>query len=75
MKITSRLTITDLFGGMHSRQEIVCTFLAVLELIKLNKIAAVQDDHFGQIVVEPREPEVFLDDEPEDALEIQEEML
>jgi len=57
IKATKRLCITDLFMGMKSRQEIVCTFLAVLELIKLNRIAAVQDDHFGNIVVEPREPD------------------
>jgi segregation and condensation protein A len=57
LKIAKRLSITDLFTGMVSRQEIVCTFLAVLELIKLNRIAAVQDDHFGEIVVEAREPE------------------
>jgi len=57
LKIARRLSITDLFTGMVSRQEIVCTFLAVLELIKLNRIAAVQDSHFGEIMVEPREPE------------------
>ncbi len=57
LKIAKRLSVTDLFTGMVSRQEIVCTFLAVLELIKLNRIAAVQGDHFGEIVVEPREPE------------------
>jgi len=57
LKVVKRLSITDLFTGMRSRQEIICTFLAVLELIKLNRIAAVQDAHFGHIVVEPREPE------------------
>ncbi|MCF7818574.1 MAG: segregation/condensation protein A [Kiritimatiellales bacterium] len=57
IKATRRFCITDLFTGMRSRQEIVCTFLAVLELIKLNRIAAVQDRHFGNIVVELREPE------------------
>ena len=57
LKVVSRMCVSDLFGGMTSRQEIVCTFLAVLELIKLNKIACVQDDHFGDIMVEPREPE------------------
>ncbi len=55
IKATKRLCITDLFMGMTSRQEIICTFLAVLELIKLNRIAAVQDDQFGHIVVESRE--------------------
>ena len=62
LNIAKRLSISDLFSGMVSRQEIVCTFLAVLELIKLNRIAAVQDEHFGNIVVEPREP-----DEPQPA--------
>ncbi len=57
LKRMKRLSITDLFTGMKSRQEIICTFLAVLELIKLNRIAAVQEDHFGTIMVEPREPE------------------
>ena len=61
LKVVSRMCVSDLFGGMTSRQEIVCTFLAVLELMKLGKIACVQDDHFSDIVVEPREP----DPEPE----------
>jgi segregation and condensation protein A len=69
LKIAKRITITDLFGGMTSRQEIVCTFLAVLELIKLNRIAAVQDDHFSSIVVEPREPEEAVVEEPVEAEE------
>ncbi|MDF7800188.1 segregation/condensation protein A [Pontiellaceae bacterium B1224] len=57
LKVVSRMCVSDLFGGMTSRQEIVCTFLAVLELIKLNKIACVQDDPFSPIMVEPREPD------------------
>ena len=65
LKVVKRMSITDLFTGMVSRQEIVCTFLAVLELIKLNRIAAVQDRHFGAIVVEPREPEK-METEPVD---------
>ncbi len=63
LKITKRLCITDLFTGMNSRQEIVCTFLAVLELIKLNRIAAVQDDSFGEIMVEGRNPDEKLAEE------------
>lgn len=57
LKAVHRMCVSDLFGGMQSRQEIVCTFLAVLELVKLNQIACVQDEHFGGIVVEPREPD------------------
>ena len=57
LKAVKRMCVSDMFGGMHSRQEIVCTFLAVLELIKLNKIACVQENPFSPIMVEPREPE------------------
>ena len=75
LRIAKRLSITDLFGGMVSRQEIVCTFLAVLELIKLNRIGAVQDDHFGEIVVEPREPEEALVDDSGEELAVEGELL
>ena len=71
LKIAKRLSITDLFTGMKSRQEIVCTFLAVLELIKLNRIAAVQDERFGQIMVEPRKP----DEQKTEELEVAQEEL
>jgi segregation and condensation protein A len=75
LKIAKRLSITDLFTGMRSRQEIVCTFLAVLELIKLNRIAAVQDDHFGDIVVEPRVPDKSEIEADEEALVVEGELL
>jgi segregation and condensation protein A len=75
LKIVKRLSITDLFTGMRSRQEIICTFLAVLELIKLNRIAAVQDAHCGDIVVEPREPEKTDIDASEEALVVEGELL
>ncbi len=41
----------ELFRSMASRNEIVCTFLAILELIRLRQIAAKQDDAFGEIVL------------------------
>lgn len=78
LKVVKRMCITDLFGGMTSRQEIVCTFLAVLELIKLNRIACVQDDHFADIVVEPREPEAHEKsalDESDEQMELDGELL
>jgi segregation and condensation protein A len=55
--ITQRLRSEDrfpfaaLFSEMASRHEIVCTFLAVLELIRLRQIRAVQDHPFGEILV------------------------
>lgn len=45
------ITFSRLFGHMASRQEIVCTFLAVLELIRLRQILARQSDDFGDIVI------------------------
>lgn len=55
------LTLGRLFRNMRSRQEIVCTFLAVLELIKLNRLSARQDSHFDEIVIE----QIEGGDEPE----------
>ncbi|MFA5689436.1 MAG: segregation/condensation protein A [Kiritimatiellales bacterium] len=49
------LTLGRIFRNMRSRQEIVCTFLAVLELIKLNRLTARQDGHFEEIVIEQTE--------------------
>jgi segregation and condensation protein A len=46
-----RLSFASLFSEMSSRHEIVCTFLAVLELIRLRQIRAVQDHPFGEILV------------------------
>ena len=47
----------------------------MLELIKLNRIAAVQDDQFGDIVVEAREPEKNEIEAPEEALVVKGELL
>ena len=52
LKIAKQLSVTDLFCGMVSRHEIVCTFLAVLELMKSSKIVAVQKGNFGHIAIE-----------------------
>ena len=52
LKVAKQLSITDLFCGMVSRHEIVCTFLAVLELMKSSKIVAVQKGNFGNIAIE-----------------------
>ena len=60
------LTLGRLFRGMRSRHEIVCTFLAMLELIKLNRLAARQDNHFDEIVIEQVEgdgPEPVLQED------------
>ena len=46
-----RISFIGLFSEIASRHEIVCTFLAVLELIRLRQIRAVQDQPFGEIMV------------------------
>lgn len=45
------ISLGKLFQGMRSRNEIVYTFLAVLELTKLHKICITQESPFGDIVV------------------------
>ena len=45
------LRFSRLFGRMASRNEIICTFLALLELLRLRQIVAVQDASFADIVI------------------------
>ena len=45
------VSLTALFQGMTSRGEMVCTFLALLELIKLRQVRARQAGAFGEIVL------------------------
>ena len=40
---------------MRSRNEIACTFLALLELIRLNQARAVQKETYGEILIEAAE--------------------
>jgi len=49
---TPQLSLTGLFEGMRSRHEIVVTFLAVLELIRLRHLNVRQDRLFGEIILE-----------------------
>ncbi|HEY5915536.1 MAG TPA: segregation/condensation protein A [Verrucomicrobiae bacterium] len=46
-----RLKFSELFEGVTSRTEVVVTFLALLELIRLKQIAAVQEQPFGEIEI------------------------
>ena len=49
----SRFRFGELFDAAKSRAEVVVTFLAVLELIRLKFLVAVQTDEFGEIDIEP----------------------
>ena len=55
LKSTKRVAFSSLFSGMAARHEIVCTFLAVLELIRLHQVKAKQSGVFGEIHVESTE--------------------
>ncbi len=47
----ARLKFGELFSGTVSRVEIVVTFLALLELIRLKQVRALQSDPFGEIEI------------------------
>lgn len=57
MKTKGRASLSRLLGGMTHRYEMVCTFLAILELIRLKQVRAAQSDHFGDIDLVPAEIE------------------
>jgi segregation and condensation protein A len=42
---------SELFKTVSSRYEVVCTFLAVLELVRLKQILCVQSEAFGEIEI------------------------
>ncbi|MGA2658217.1 MAG: segregation/condensation protein A [Verrucomicrobiota bacterium] len=46
-----RMKFSELFAEAASRSEVVATFLALLELIRLKKVAAIQAEPFGEIVI------------------------
>jgi segregation and condensation protein A len=48
----SRYGFTELFANAASRAEIVVTFLALLELIRLKQLRVAQDGAFGEIEVQ-----------------------
>lgn len=47
-----RFSLTKVMDAMHSRQEIVCAFLALLELVRLRQARAVQQQTYGEIWLE-----------------------
>ncbi len=51
-----RVRFTTLMRRARSRVEIIVTFLALLELIKQQQVAARQERAFGEIIIEAREP-------------------
>lgn len=55
-----RARFSTLLRSARSRQEVIVTFLALLELIKQQRVRASQERPFGEIYLEAREPEPGL---------------
>ncbi|PYQ15037.1 MAG: hypothetical protein DMH00_00155 [Acidobacteria bacterium] len=51
LKEARRIAFASLFAGASSRAELIVTFLALLELIRLRVVRAVQPVRFGDIEV------------------------
>jgi len=51
------ITFLSLLERCRTRLEMVVTFMALLELIKLGRVGIVQAEHFGDITILHREPE------------------
>jgi segregation and condensation protein A len=49
--LKNSVTLTELFGQAKDKMEIIVTFLAILELIRLKEIIAQQKELFGEIEV------------------------
>jgi segregation and condensation protein A len=47
----SPLKFSELFLGADSRAEVICTFLALLELIRLKQLTCAQSEDFGEIEI------------------------
>jgi segregation and condensation protein A len=47
------IRFSDLFAHMASRVEVVVTFLALLELIRLKQVRAIQPNEFAEIEIAP----------------------
>ncbi len=63
-----RFRFSELFEHASSRTEVVVTFLALLELIRLRRAQAAQAEPFGEIDIEPA-PEPAADASPGSATE------
>ena len=53
--VDKKVAFSTLFSPASPRGEIIVTFLALLELLRLRQITAVQDASFTEIVVTPLE--------------------
>lgn len=68
--MTSQATVrfSELFEAAMSRSEVVCTFLALLELIRLKQLVCGQASDFGEIEIRRREEVAPSSTAPEDSV-------
>lgn len=52
LSVARRMEFDSLFSDDASRFEIIITFLAILELMKMGAVRAIQQEHYGPIVIE-----------------------
>jgi segregation and condensation protein A len=65
MEKGTAVRFSELFEDAMSRSEVVCTFLALLELIRLKQLVCGQTDDFGEIEIRKREAGAATSDAPE----------
>jgi len=53
--VKDKVSLEELFASAKNKLEIVVTFLAILELIKVKEIAAIQEELFGSISIARRD--------------------
>jgi segregation and condensation protein A len=67
LKERAGLRFSELFEGVTSRSEVVVTFLALLELIRLKQITALQAEAFGEIEIRRALPGAIANENPRTA--------
>ncbi|MHC4872505.1 MAG: segregation and condensation protein A [Planctomycetota bacterium] len=60
LEISERVSFKALFDGEPTRPAMVAFFIAILELIRLQKVHAMQSEDFGDIYLEKASPEDFV---------------
>jgi segregation and condensation protein A len=58
---SGRVALTEVFRGLSGRAEAIAVFLAVLELLRLLLVRALQAEEFGEIYLEPTGESLTLD--------------
>jgi segregation and condensation protein A len=60
LEIAGTMEFNAFFSAFQTKLELICVFLAILELIRMRQIRAVQEEPFGAIVLQlkPERPDI-----------------